>query len=137
MTTETSEDIAVATLSATSTPAPVLPRALAEMLVWARHFWNSWTLVAMCTTVIVRFQRSGQYGFQDFLLLLLLHACDTEARLRRTLQEARPFTEEIMSIWARSAMPSQSQLSRWLARVDEATVRAFRTLFCPMYVRTG
>jgi hypothetical protein len=108
---------------------------LAETLVWAWTVWKSWMLVALCTTVVVPFYRSGQYGLQDFLLVLLLHACGANEHLRETLREARPFGGAIMAIWARSAMPSQSQLSRWLARVDASAVEAFRTLFCPMSAR--
>jgi hypothetical protein len=136
MPAEPAEDSAVASLTVTSAPDPVAPPALAETLVWAQRFWKTWQLVALCTTVVVPFYRIGLYGLQDFLLPLLLHACGAHSHLRQTLREARPFAEVLTSIWARTTMPSQSQLSRWLARVDASAVVAFRTLFCPMSVRT-
>ncbi|MDO9012030.1 MAG: hypothetical protein Q7U78_09530 [Gallionella sp.] len=134
MPAETTDDISVAPVIATSTPDPSPPVALAETAVWARHLWDRWWLMPICATVVAPSARSGTYCTIDFLLMLLLHACGPHERLRETLREAGPFAGTIMALWARHAMPSQSQLSRWLARLDELAVRAFRTLFCPTSV---
>src|SRR5688500_13616995 len=131
MPAETTEDISVATLTATSAPDPVPPLAMAELAVWARHFWNAWWLIPILSTVIVPSGRAGTYGLAEFLLLLLAHACGNHTHLRQTLREVRPFAQEVMALWAREDMPSQAQLSRWLARIDDAALEAWRTLFCP------
>lgn len=129
MSAETPEEISVATVLATSTPAPTPPPSLSELAAWARVFWDSWMVMAVCSTVHVPFHRAGLYCVLDMLLVLLAHACANHRFVRETLREFRPFAPALMALWARDAMPSQSQLSRWLARIDDAAVEAWRTLF--------
>jgi len=45
MIAETTNDISVATVTATSESSPQPPRAMAETAFWATHFWSTWWLL--------------------------------------------------------------------------------------------
>jgi hypothetical protein len=134
MIAETTNDISVATVTATSESSPQPPRALAEAAFWATHFWRTWWLLPILTQVVVPSARAGTYCIADILLVLLAHACGERARLRETLRDFAPFAGALMALWGRDRMPGQSTISRWLGHVDGAAVTAFRTLFCPTSV---
>lgn len=129
MSAETHEDISVATVLTTPTSARTPPPSLTEVAVWARHFWDSWLVMGICTTVPVPFHRAGLYCVLDLVLVLLAHACANHRFLRATLRQFRPFAPTLTALWARRAMLSQAQLSRWLARLDDDAVEAWRALF--------
>lgn len=130
MTTETHDDISVATLRATSEGSPLPPRALAETALWATYLWNSWWLLPIVARVVVPLARAGTYDFADILLVLIAHACGSNTHLRETLREFSSFERPLMALWGRRSMPEQSTLSRWLARISSDAVEQFRPLFC-------
>lgn len=131
MTTETPDDIAVATLRATPQQSPLPPRALAETALWAAYLWDSWWLLPIVARVIIPHARAGTYHLTDLLLVLLAHACGPHRHIRETLRDFGPYRRPLMALWGRRDMPDQSTISRWLARVTEDAAAAFRTLFCP------
>ena len=59
MTTETHDNLSVATLRATSEGSPLPPRALAETALWATYLWNSWWLLPIVARVAVPLARAG------------------------------------------------------------------------------
>lgn len=136
MSAEVHEDIAVATVTATSETDPASPPFLTDLSVWARWFWDRWWLLPIVTTVIVPLRRSAHYCILDILLPLLAHVSSAHPHLRQTLRELRHFSKPVMALWGRAALPSQSQISRWLCRIDDNAVEAWRTLFCPMSAAT-
>jgi len=137
MSAEVHDDIAVATVTATSVADPIPSPSLAELSVWARWFWDQWWLLPIVATVTVPLRRSARYCILDIVLPLLAHACSAHSHLRETLRELRRFPDPVMALWGRAALPSQSQISRWLTRIDDSALEAWRTLFCPMSAATG
>ncbi len=137
MTAESPNDISVASVVASSQPDPLVPAGLAECAIWARHFWNTWQLLPICTMVTVPMRRVGDYAFVDILLVLLAHACSGNRSLGETSCRFRPVAPALMSLWGRDAMPSASQIGRWLARIDEWSMEAWRSLFFTTSVSTG
>ena len=135
MTAENPQEISVASVLTCSVPDPLAPPGLAECAVWARHFWNAWWLIPICTSVLVPMRRVGRYALMDMLLVLIAHACSGHTYLRETFRAYRPNATELMSLWGRDAMPSPSQLGRWLARVDTPSLEAWRSLFFSTFVR--
>lgn len=129
MTAESPKSISVASVLASSRPDPLAPAGLAECAIWAGHFWRGWWLLPICTLVSVPMRRVGSYALIDMLLVLLAHACSGHLSLRETFRAYRPFATELMSLWARDAMPSASQLGRWLGRIDLPSLEAWRSLF--------
>ena len=137
MSAEVHDDISVAAVTATPERDPVAPLGFAEAVVWAQHFWNAWWLMPIATTVVVPCARAATYCILDFLLVLLAHACGDKAHLRETFRAFQPFSRELMALWGRARMPSQSQMSRWLARIDDSTLASWRTLFYPTSAATA
>jgi len=95
---ETTNDISVATVTATSESSPQPPRAMAETAFWATHFWSTWWLLPILTRVVVPSARAGTYCIADILLVLLAHACGERARLRETLRDFAPFAGALMAL---------------------------------------
>jgi hypothetical protein len=74
-------------------------------------------------------KRFGHSEVIDFLAVLFGYAISGERTLEEFYERLQPFAVPFMALFERERLPSRSALSRFLAALTEAPVKALRTLF--------
>src|SRR5205085_12657000 len=79
----------------------------------------------------VRFarRRFGHDEVIDFLAVLFGYAISGERTLEAFYERLQPFAVPFMALFERDRLPARSTLSRFLAALTEAPVKALHTLF--------
>ena len=67
----------------------------------------------------LRIRREGGYtGLDVFLVLVLYYMCSGNEGLKKFIERAHPFSAKLAGIAGRVSLPTQSSVSRALARVE-------------------
>src|SRR5687767_994392 len=103
---------------------PSIPPWFAELILLTRHFTQRGTLTAIAEQVRLARGRAGHYDVIDFVALLLGYALSGEPTLAAFFERLRPFAGPFMALFGRDQMPHRSTLSRFLADVDVACLKA-------------
>jgi hypothetical protein len=117
------------TIQTSSQSVPALPSWFGEVTIVAHYLTHLGILEALCERVRFARRRFGRYDVIDFFAVLVGYALSGEPTLDLFYQHLLPFATPFMALFGRERLPHRSTLSRFLAALDQATVKALRAVF--------
>jgi len=116
-------------IQATSESNPSTPSWFGEVVLLSRYLRKHHVLTKISERVHFARRRFGRYEVLDFLAVLFGYAISGERTLEAFYARLQPFAVPFMALFERDHLPARSTLSRFLAALTEAPVKALRTLF--------
>jgi len=92
-------------------------------------------LIPLCSTLLLARRVDATAAVDVFLLMLAAHVGDSA--LNHAHRALRPVASFLPQLWGRSRMVSASAASRFLAALDDRSMDAMQTLFCPPYATSA
>lgn len=129
MPTERPNPIASMHLETTSEREQLPPSWFAELTVIARWFEVHWVLLPLCSTLRLARRVDATAAIDVVLLLLAAHVGN--CALHHAHRALNPVAHLLPQLWGRERLASTTAVSRFLAALDDATLDAMQTLFCP------
>src|SRR3989440_7555099 len=108
---------------------PSTPCWFGEVTLMAHHLKRQGTLAAIEEQVRFARRRFGRYEVIDFVAVLFGYAISGERTLEAFYEGLLPWASAFMALFGRDRLPARSTLSRFLAELPQAAVKALRTLF--------
>lgn len=117
------------TIQTSAQSVPSTPAWFGEVTLIAHYLKQQGVLSALEERVRFARRRFGQYDLIDFVAVLLGYAISGEQTLEAFYERLQPFALAFMALFGRNRLPHRATLSRYLSSLDQATVKALRTLF--------
>jgi hypothetical protein len=116
-------------IQTSSQSIPSTPSWFGEVALIAHYLKQQGALSAIEERVRFARRRFGQYDLIDFVAVLLGYAMSGERTLEAFYERLHPFAPAFMALFGRDRLPHRSTLSRFLASLDQARVKALQAVF--------
>jgi hypothetical protein len=116
-------------IQASAHSVPSVPSWFGEVTLIAHFLTRQGVLAAIEDQVRFARRRFGRYEVIDFFAVLIGYAVSSERTLETFYERLLPWADSFMALFGRERLPARSTLSRFLASLDQTTIKTLRTLF--------